>query len=197
MTTPYDFYIHTYNNDPTNILAGIAKYHPAARAILISDGDGVDWNTPYFHKFDQKLSDRSTAYITRWWDLTRTYESDVIVRIDVDVRMHRPFTKQFPIGADFFGSIVRWRHFDEEKTSIHCKVGQFFTKNFVDTLYGQINDGDLLKREFMYRDSLISVDKILAHLAKINNVPLVEYSEVTHALYTPVLGVIPKFAISL
>lgn len=33
----YDFYIHTYHDDPTDILAQIKQFHPSSKATVISD----------------------------------------------------------------------------------------------------------------------------------------------------------------
>jgi len=171
----YDFYIHTYDDDPTQILDQIKQFHPSARAILISDGGKKDWNTQYFHKFADRLENKSSKWITRWWDVTRIYNSDFIIRVDPDSTISGSFKDPFPL-ADYFGHITSYHNFGEEKKFIiHAGFGLFITKRFVNLVYDQVTDEKFLKKEFMYRNTLVSNEKILAYLASQNDILPVEY----------------------
>ena len=164
----YDFYIHTYKDDPTNILDQIKQFHPSARAFVISD-------------LEDRLKDKSVRWITRWWDIARANNSELIVSVDPDSTILGGFKTPLP-DADFFGRIIRWKNYgEEEKLGIHAGYGQFISRRFIDLVYDQVTDDNLLKKEFMYRGNLISRDKILAHLAKQNNIPLIHYdANITH-----------------
>jgi len=164
----YDFYVHTYKDDPTKILDQIKQFHPSARAFVISD-------------LEDRLKDKSVRWITRWWDIARANNSELIVSVDPDSTILGGFKTPLP-DTDFFGFVITYRNYGEDKKQcIHAGYGQFISRRFIDLVYDQVTDEKMLKKEFMYRGNLISRDKILAHLAKQNDIPLVHYdANITH-----------------
>lgn len=173
----YDFYIHTYNDNPTYVLDWIAQYHPTSKAILISDGDGKDWNTPYFHKFEQRLKDKGPLWITRWWDIVKEYDSELIVKVDPDSILTRAFNVEFPV-ADFFGCMITNVLYDGSILSLlHGGCGQFLTRSLIDSWYSEVYKA-FRARDCWYKNSLISVDMTLARLAMRTNITPVSWSEV-------------------
>lgn len=158
----YDFYVHTYKDDETNILNQIKLFHSAARVFVVSDEK-------------DRLKNKSVRWITRWWDVVRENDSKLIVKVDPDSTILGSFKTPLP-DADFFGKIIRYENYGEEKKScIHGGYGQFLSRRFIDLAYDQVTDEKFWKKEFLYRDNMLSVDKVLAYLAKENNIPLVEY----------------------
>jgi len=157
----YDFYIHTYEDDPTNILNQIKQFHPSAKAIVIED--------------EGQLKNKTTRWITRWWDIARDNNSELIVKVDPDSTMLGGFKTPLP-NADFFGRIIRWQNYGEDvKYGIHGGYGQFISRRLINLVYDQVTDEKFWKREFWYKHKMLSVDQVLAHLARENNIPLVEY----------------------
>lgn len=159
----YNFYIHTYLDDPSRVVKEIELFHPSAKIILISDKEN-------------RLKNKSVSWITRWWDIARQNEQDIVVKVDPDSIILGPCTLPFPV-ADFFGDVISYRNKgEEEKQVIHGGRGQFLSMNFINTVYNQVTDEKFLNKQFMYKNNLIAVDKILAQLAKDNNFPLVQYN---------------------
>jgi hypothetical protein len=159
-------------------------------SILISDGDGKDHACDFFHKFDERLKDKDTRWIRRWFDLARDYGSEVIVKVDPDSILYREFRKPFP-DALFFGALANCTTPGKEKAYIHGGA-QFMTRAFIDAVYSQLCAGDFSGDGFKYKGGLVCADMVLAHLARKNGIPLVNYEEVTgHGYFRD-----RKFAIS-
>jgi len=71
---------------------------------------------------------------------------------------------------------MRYKNVGEgEKSIVHGGYGQFLTKKVINLFYDQISDERFLNSKFMYRNTLVSVDKILSKLAFDNSISLVDY----------------------
>ena len=175
--TRYDFYIHTYEDNPLRIIRELEQFHPESRVILISDGGMKNYDHPLFHKFDERLKHKSHKWIIRWFDLIREYGSNIAVKVDPDSVCFREFRIPFP-DALFFGSINSEYHKGKLWRYIHGGA-QFITKEFIDLIYDQLQNGDFSGEQFRYKGGkMISADKILCFLAEKNNIPLVNYLDV-------------------
>lgn len=164
----YDFYVHTYKDDATNVRNQIKRFHPDVRTFVISDEQ-------------DRLKNKSVRWITRWWDAVRENDSQLIVKVDPDSSLLDGFKTPLP-DADFFGRVIMYRNYGEEKKScIHGGCGQFLSRRFIELAYNQVMDEKYWTKEFLYRDNMLSCDKVLAHLANENGIPLVEYdSNIVH-----------------
>jgi hypothetical protein len=185
-----DFYIHTYNQDPTLIIGACKKHFPDFRIFLLADGDGQSYNHIPCFNFPDRLKPQPNggAWLKRWYQTALDQKSDIIIKIDPDSKIHRPFQKPFP-DAPLFGAVLK-----------SPKIGHFIhggsmcmRRSFLESALPLLDNDHYKSPCCTMRDKTASSDLITAHVAQSLKAPLEPWSEVT---YFPLPWPNQRYAIS-
>jgi hypothetical protein len=175
-----DFYIHTYKQNPIPVINACKKYFPDFRIFLLVDGDGQSYDhVPCFNFPDHlKPQPNGGAWQKRWYQTALDQNSDIIIKVDPDSKVHRSFTKPFP-DAPLFGAIL-----DSPKIGRFIHGGSMcMRRSFIEQALPLLDNECYKLPCYTMRNKTASGDLITAHVAYNLQIPLESWSEVTYFPY--------------
>lgn len=173
-----DIYMHVYRDDPLPVLLAAARHLPDMRRFVIGDGGMVPGELPVTEVFTfknrLKTQPHGGAWVKRWFQLAVGMGSEVALKVDPDSKIHRPFNAPMPV-ADAFGARLDSRKFG----SILHGGSLFVSRSFMVRALPLLDNPLYQTPAFTMANGTASSDKIIADIAKILDVPLTAWGEVT------------------